>query len=262
QRGRASTWQRVDRPTPRLTRYPLISARSLPSSQLHSSDGAESNYNRTPDSRMGCGSATTKHEWYELIPRYLDQQDSSFRRTLYEYGYTLERGKVHTSTEEHAYQLGISNLKRGTFLAPNPLSGISLLLQLSLEARNASADLGTCAAKELVKHVSIGLSEPSTVSFDRFRQTHELYNNQLPLVRRNADAVIAETYAATVRDLGEHIATRLDLKMDSQSASGDLNKTVNIALSVLAKIEITQSARTLKLIIPANGDRVWMPGRD
>lgn len=141
-------------------------------------------------------------------------------------------------------------------------SGISLLLQLSLEARNGSADLGTWAAKELAKHVSTALSEPSTVSFDRFLQTYELYNNQLPLVRRNADAVIAETYAAAVRDLGEHIATQLDLKMDSHSTSGDLDKTVNIAFSVLAKIELTQSARSLQLIKPANGDRAWMPSKD
>lgn len=49
------------------------------------------------------------------------------------------------------------------------------------------------------------------------------------------ESVVAKAYAAAVRDLGVHIATRLVLKLESTHALADLDKITIVFLEVLTK---------------------------
>lgn len=112
-------------------------------------------------------------------------------------------------------------------------SGFALLKQLAAEVHTSSAQLGTWAAKQLAQLVDAGISDPSIVAFDQFREKYESFNDQLPKTRRHAPSVVAEAYAAAARELGEHIATRVDLKLEQRSASGDLDLTVKCLIEIV-----------------------------
>lgn len=55
----------------------------------------------------------------------LDSEDSAFR-TLWEYGYVLERGKVHVASTEYGYHLSISNVRKQPFRSPCTVGGFQL----------------------------------------------------------------------------------------------------------------------------------------
>ena len=55
--------------------------------------------------------------------------------------------------------------------------------------------------------------------------------------RHDPEAVVATIYTDVVKDLGDLIATKLDMKLDAASASGDLVKTVRIIRKLLGKME-------------------------
>ncbi|KAL1496678.1 hypothetical protein AB1Y20_014272 [Prymnesium parvum] len=73
--------------------------------------------NRTTEDITWDGSPLTRYVWQKDIPRRLTRANPSFR-TLCEYGYVLERGKVVCSSPSHRDHLFCNNVARNTFQKP------------------------------------------------------------------------------------------------------------------------------------------------
>ena len=85
--------------------------------------------------------------------------------------------------------------------------------------------------------MTAGLATSSIVGFDSFRLQFEGFNDMCHTERHDPEAVVATIYTDVVKDLGDLIATKLEMKLDAASASGDLVKTVRIIRKLLGKME-------------------------
>eukprot|EP00966_Prymnesium_polylepis_P287252 6634798-Prymnesium_polylepis.1 len=83
------------------------------------------------------GSPLTRKSWYLSLPKRIAQSDSAYR-ALWERGITLTRNVVYCMTPEHAYQISIKNLTKGTFKTPFDVTHLKLINPaLTLAARRA-----------------------------------------------------------------------------------------------------------------------------
>ena len=96
---------------------------------------------------------------------------------------------------------------------------------------------GTWANNEKYRLIKAGLTDASIVGFDSFRLQFEGFNGMCHTGRHDPDAVVATIYTDVVKDLGDLIATKLDMKLDAANASGDLVKSVRIIRKLLGKME-------------------------
>lgn len=99
-------------------------------------------------------------------------------------------------------------------------SGLRLLQILHAEVSTSSAELGQYVARQMAALVDAGIESPTIVGFETYREKYQSLNEQLPPTRKQSDSVIADVYAAAARALGDHIATRVDLRMETKNATG------------------------------------------
>lgn len=211
------------------------------------------------------GSPLTRYAWQKDIPRRLTRANPSFR-TLCEYGYVIERGKVVCSTPSHRNNLFHNNVARCTFVKPcellkfarindgldaadvpgdsaerytiapevllstdarmfeeiadtisNPKrredyyhlaagSGVNLLRILAQELAQQSPEIGAWAASEIASLQLSGISSPTVLAFDEYRERYEDLNGQLDASAN--DASLAAHYFAQVRRLGDLLSPR------------------------------------------------------
>ena len=126
---------------------------------------------------------------------------------------------------------------------------ITLIELIVAEDDDADAEIATWANNEKNKLVKGGLSSNTIVSFDHFRLQFENFNDMCKQGaggRRDDDSVISTIYTNIVRDLGDLVETRLEMKLEAAGAVGDLNKTVKIIRRLLGRMEgkAMGSART------------------
>ena len=117
---------------------------------------------------------------------------------------------------------------------------ITLIRLIVAEDNDADAEIATWANTEKNKLVKAGLSTNTIVAFDYFRLQFENYNDMCKQGaggRRDDDSVIATIYTNVVRDLGDLIETRLEMKLDAVGAAGDLTKTVKVIRKLLGRME-------------------------
>lgn len=118
------------------------------------------------------------------------------------------------------HHIGLEKISRG--------SGLRLLKHLYDEVSASSAELGQWASKGIAAHIDAGITASTTVDFNKFRETYETLNAQLPPTRKHPESVRAEVYAAAARNLGDHLATRIHLRLETvPGAIGDLTKTID-----------------------------------
>ena len=114
---------------------------------------------------------------------------------------------------------------------------ITLIGLIVAEENDADAETGTWANMEKHRLVVAGLTTASIVGFDSFRLQFEGFNDMCHTGRHDPEAVVATIYTDVVKDLGDLIATKLEMKLEAASASGDLVKTVRIIRKLLGKME-------------------------
>jgi hypothetical protein len=114
---------------------------------------------------------------------------------------------------------------------------ITLIELIMAEENDADAETGTWANNEKHRLVNTGLTTSSIVGFDSFHLQFEEFNDMCHTGRHDPEAVVATIYADAIKELGDLIATKLDMKLDAANASGDLVKTVRIIRKLLGKME-------------------------
>lgn len=119
-------------------------------------------------------------------------------------------------------------------------SGVALLRILSQELTQQSPEIGAWAASEIANLQLTGVSSPTVAAFDDYRQKYEDLNGQLDAPA--TDASLAAHYFAQVRRLGDMLSTKLKLRMTTDSATGDLGKTVAAITAVLNEEEATSGS--------------------
>ena len=117
---------------------------------------------------------------------------------------------------------------------------ITLIKLIVAEDNDADAEIATWANTEKNKLVKAGLSSNTIVAFDHFRLQFENYNDMCKQGaggRRDDDSVIATIYTDIVRDLGDLIETKLEMKLEAAAATGNLPKTVKVIRRLLGRME-------------------------
>ena len=77
----------------------------------------------------------------------------------------------------------------------------------------------------------------SIVCFDQFRLQFDSLNAMCKVGRHDPEAVVATILTDIVKDFGDIMATKLEMKLDAAGATGDLEKTVSVIHRALGKIE-------------------------
>ena len=133
----------------------------------------------------------------------------------------------------------ISNTKGAEDYEKQTNGNCIALIELIMAEENdaADAETGTWANNEKHRLVNAGLTTSSIVGFDSFRLQFEGFNDMCHTGRHDPEAVVAKIYTDVVKDLGDLIATKLEMKLDAASASGDLVKTVRIIHKLLGRME-------------------------
>ena len=92
---------------------------------------------------------------------------------------------------------------------------ITLIGLIVAEENDADAETGTWANMEKHRLVVAGLTTASIVGFDSFRLQFEGFNDMCHTGRHDPEAVVATIYTDVVKDLGDLIATKLEMKLDA-----------------------------------------------
>ena len=117
---------------------------------------------------------------------------------------------------------------------------ITLIGLIVAEDDDADAEIATWANSEKNKLSKQGLTANTIVAFDHFRLQFENFNDMCKQGaggRRDDDSVIATIYTNIVRDLGDLVETKLEMKLEAAGAAGDLNKTVKVIRKLLGRME-------------------------
>ena len=114
---------------------------------------------------------------------------------------------------------------------------IKLVAILWAENEAADAETGTWANNEKQKLVKAGLATATIVCFDTFRLKFDNLNDMCKVGRHDPDVVVATILTDIVKDFGDMIATKLEMKLDAAGAVGDLDKTVEVIRLLLGKQE-------------------------
>ena len=114
---------------------------------------------------------------------------------------------------------------------------IALVGILFAEENAADAETGTWANNEKQKLIKAGLATASIVCFDNFRLQFDNFNAMCKVGRHDPEPVVATILTDVVRDFGDIIATKLEMKLDAAGATGDLDKTVSVIHILLGKLE-------------------------
>ena len=114
---------------------------------------------------------------------------------------------------------------------------ITLVGILFAEENAADAETGTWANNEKQKLIKAGLATASIVCFDNFRLQFDNFNAMCKVGRHDPEPVVATILTDVVRDFGDIIATKLEMKLDAAGATGDLDKTVSVIHILLGKLE-------------------------
>ena len=114
---------------------------------------------------------------------------------------------------------------------------ITLVGILYAEENANDAETGTWANNEKQKLIKAGLACPSIVCFDSFRLKFDNFNAMCKVGRHDPDPVVATILADIVKDFGDVLATKLEMKLDAAGANGDLDKTVSVIHILLGKLE-------------------------
>ena len=120
-------------------------------------------------------------------------------------------------------------------------SGIALLIKLAEEIAKMNDDMSAWAVEHRAKLVLRGITAPTVIAFDRFREAYEDYTSQMGS-RAEPDSVTAKVYITAVKDLGDLTATKVDLRLATDKPNGDLAKTVELLAEIVTQIE-TSGAR-------------------
>ena len=120
-------------------------------------------------------------------------------------------------------------------------SGIALLIKLAEEIARMNDDMSAWAVEHRAKLVLRGLTAPTVIAFDQYRQAYEDFTSQMGS-RAEPDSVTAKVYVTAVKDLGDLTATKVDLKVATDKPNGDLVKTVELLTEIVTQIE-TAGAR-------------------
>ena len=135
----------------------------------------------------------------------------------------------------------ISNIKgREDYERESNGNFITLIKLIVAEDDDADAEIATWANTEKNKLTKQGLTTNTIVAFDDFRLQFENLNDMCKQGaggRRDDDSVIATIYTNIVRDLGDLIETRLEMKLEAAGAAGDLTKTVKVIRRLLGRME-------------------------
>ena len=135
----------------------------------------------------------------------------------------------------------ISNVKgREDYERESNGNFITLIKLIVAEDDDADAEIATWANTEKNKLVKQGLTTNTIVAFDEFRLQFEDLNDMCKQGaggRRDDDSVIATIYTNIVRDLGDLVETRLEMKLEAASAAGNLTKTVKVIRRLLGRME-------------------------
>ena len=135
----------------------------------------------------------------------------------------------------------ISNIKgREDYERESNGNFITLIKLIVAEDDDADAEIATWANTEKNKLTKQGLTANTIVAFDDFRLQFENLNDMCKQGaggRRDDDSVIATIYTDIVRDLGDLIETRLEMKLEAAGAAGNLTKTVKVIRKLLGRME-------------------------
>ena len=127
--------------------------------------------------------------------------------------------------------------RRKDYRASTKGSGIAMLMQLTAEIDKMNDDLSAWAVEHRAKLVLRGLTAPTVVAFDQFREAYENYTNQMGS-RAEPESVTAKVYITAARDLGDLTATKLDLRLEVVKPT-TLAATVELITDIITKIETT-----------------------
>ena len=104
-----------------------------------------------------------------------------------------------------------------------------------------SAKLAPKTASALVRlrqeHLEAGLDDISITTFETFDETYCQLNACQKGSRKHDNEAIAYNLADAVRDLGDNVAMKLDVKLEVAKASGDLDKTRDCITEVLGEFD-------------------------
>ena len=121
-------------------------------------------------------------------------------------------------------------------------SCLDMLILLALENRKRQDDIGTWASSECRKILDAGLLSPDTVGFDNYRNAYESANRSKTMP--DDEQALCLIYINAVKDLGEQIANRIELKFDADStADQSMTKTIELLSQIFVKVE-TKAADT------------------
>ena len=119
--------------------------------------------------------------------------------------------------------------------------GIAMLLLIEAETVLGENTLAQWAATRRAELVAKGLPVANIVSFDQFRNDYQTFTKQMG-ARAEPDTVWAQVYCQAVRDLGELIATKLDLNL-AVSKPTTLAEYVDAIHTILGVEEAKPQAR-------------------
>ena len=121
-------------------------------------------------------------------------------------------------------------------------SCLNMLVILAAENLKRQDDIGTWASAECRKILDAGLLAPDTVGFDNFRNAYESVNRSK--TKPDDEQALCLLYISAVKDLGEQISNRVELKFDADTtADKSMNKTIELLSQIFVKVE-TKAADT------------------
>ena len=122
-------------------------------------------------------------------------------------------------------------------------SGIRMLGLLAQHNRRQPAERGAWAASQLSDLIRDGIDTPDVIGFTQFRTRYEELNVQK--TRPNDDGTRISDYCQAVRNLGEFLSAKLDIKLDSvPNAHTDLSVCLSTIEEVLTKEEFRNQGST------------------
>ena len=166
--------------------------------------------------------------------------------------------------------------RRNDYKAKTKGCGIAMLTLLESERVKETRALSQWASTRRAEHVLKGLTSATSISFDQFRHDYETFTHQMG-ARAESDMIWAEVYCQAVRDLGELISTRLDLRLEVDKPS-TLAGYVDVIHTTLTKEEMRPGVKGRALglgakpgqpvpdprkhLYDASGSRVYVRGTD
>lgn len=113
---------------------------------------------------------------------------------------------------------------------------LALIGHIRTESAKVDGETGTWVTNEKGKLIKQGLAYNSIVCFDEFRKQFERLNDMYRATgHHDHEATVATIYADVVRELGDLVATKLDLQLDTSNSVGKLKPTVQIIREMLGK---------------------------